>query len=451
MEEGVISQLLRAPIHPLFGDSHMRLTDVSGAGNNWACGYANYGPQYSHTVMDLIRRNLEYCESPQAFLLLHSLGGGTGSGFGSYILEQIADHFPEQYRFTSSLMPSRNDDVITSPYNNLLATARLIECADAVLPIDNQRLIDVINTTTKQVRTADKGSSSVMNLSRLPILTKSTQIKKSNSNVTTSNNINNTNNDSLSNDITNTASSVPSSNTTISPALEQMLAQADAVLDAVSHGLIAASDSRVPSKSSTTNIKKSSIESTKPTTSSNTKGTTKIPSGIKAPSSSRTNTLSSRTTSTGNTVPRPSSSLGTTKSGNTLTKPSIENTESKVPGKGIARVDSKTKMDVASNIIRNRGNSLTSSKSNELTATDKKENEAILDTSLSNNGIGSENTDNDNSSAAAPSTTNTEKRRSGTPYDAMNTLVAHMVSFGKSYKKFLPYDKYTIHIEISIF
>lgn len=32
----------------------------------------------------------EPCDSLQGFMLLHSLGGGTGSGLGSYILQQLA-------------------------------------------------------------------------------------------------------------------------------------------------------------------------------------------------------------------------------------------------------------------------------------------------------------------------------------------------------------------------
>jgi hypothetical protein len=31
---------------------------------------------------------VEACDSLQGFMLLHSLGGGTGSGLGSYILQQ---------------------------------------------------------------------------------------------------------------------------------------------------------------------------------------------------------------------------------------------------------------------------------------------------------------------------------------------------------------------------
>lgn len=32
----------------------------------------------------------EACDSLQGFMLLHSLGGGTGSGLGSHIIEQLA-------------------------------------------------------------------------------------------------------------------------------------------------------------------------------------------------------------------------------------------------------------------------------------------------------------------------------------------------------------------------
>ena len=35
------------------------------------------------------RTQAEACDSLQGFMLLHSLGGGTGSGLGSYILQQL--------------------------------------------------------------------------------------------------------------------------------------------------------------------------------------------------------------------------------------------------------------------------------------------------------------------------------------------------------------------------
>lgn len=158
MEEGVVAQMQRSSIRGLF-DSSSSVTDVSGAGNNWAHGYAVCGPHHRSAIVDRIRLALEACESPQAFFLTHSLGGGTGSGVGSYILEALADEFPEPYRITASLFPSDNDDVITSPYNALLATSRLVDSADCVFAIENQALLDVMAAASRGEKNESASSS----------------------------------------------------------------------------------------------------------------------------------------------------------------------------------------------------------------------------------------------------------------------------------------------------
>ena len=47
-------------------------------------------------------------------MLIHSLGGGTGSGLGTFLLHLLADEFPDVYRFVLAVFPSGDDDVITS-------------------------------------------------------------------------------------------------------------------------------------------------------------------------------------------------------------------------------------------------------------------------------------------------------------------------------------------------
>lgn len=69
---------------------------------------------------------------------------GTGSGLGTFLLKVLEDEFPEVYRFVTSIYPSGEDDVITSPYNSILAMKELNEHADCVLPIDNQVRNDTI-------------------------------------------------------------------------------------------------------------------------------------------------------------------------------------------------------------------------------------------------------------------------------------------------------------------
>ena len=157
MEEGVINQMMNSDIGELFDTKHF-IKDVSGAGNNWAHGFYEYGTKYCNEIVQKIEKALEECDSPQCFMLMHSIGGGTGSGLGSYILKMLNENFPELFKFTISVFPSKDDDVITSPYNSLLSLNQLIENADCVLPIDNQSLLDICNRVESETSKENKSS-----------------------------------------------------------------------------------------------------------------------------------------------------------------------------------------------------------------------------------------------------------------------------------------------------
>ena len=143
MEEGPVAETLRSPIGELF-ESHQYITDVSGSGNNWAHGHALYGPQYAEPIRDAVRATLEKCDSPQSFFVLHSMGGGTGSGLGTYVLRMLEDDFPTLFRFNVAVFPSEDDDVVTSPYNATLALAHLTDASDCVIPVENQALQSIV-------------------------------------------------------------------------------------------------------------------------------------------------------------------------------------------------------------------------------------------------------------------------------------------------------------------
>ncbi|PNH06176.1 Tubulin epsilon chain [Tetrabaena socialis] len=70
------------------------------------------------------------------------------------------DEFPGIFRFTGSVFPSEEDDVVTSPYNAMLALAQLVEGADCVLPVENQALIDIVNRGDAARERAEAGSAS---------------------------------------------------------------------------------------------------------------------------------------------------------------------------------------------------------------------------------------------------------------------------------------------------
>eukprot|EP01036_Dinobryon_divergens_P049623 gene49623-66471_t len=93
MECGPLTETMRGPLGSLFDETQF-VMDVSGSGNNWAHGHMHYGPQYRPKFEEALRRIAEDCDSLQTFILTHSLGGGTGSGVGTYVLGMLEDIFP---------------------------------------------------------------------------------------------------------------------------------------------------------------------------------------------------------------------------------------------------------------------------------------------------------------------------------------------------------------------
>ncbi|KAF7255001.1 hypothetical protein EG68_08634 [Paragonimus skrjabini miyazakii] len=126
-------------------DMEEGVVDVSGSGNNWAVGNCYYGHQYHEELVDVIRKATELCDCLQCFFLIYSLGGGTGSGLGTHLLNILAEDYPNIYRIVTAVFPSMDDDVITSPYNTVLGLGQLTESADCVLPIDNSALANIVN------------------------------------------------------------------------------------------------------------------------------------------------------------------------------------------------------------------------------------------------------------------------------------------------------------------
>jgi tubulin epsilon len=169
MEEGVINEVLNGPLQDLF-DAKQTVRSTDGSGNNWAHGQ-HYGAQYGGEVLESLRAVAETCDSLQSFFLMHSLGGGTGSGLGTYITSLLGDAFPKVYRFTTAVFPSAGDDVVTSPYNSVLSSSELIDHSDCVLPVDNQSLAEVVaminkDTEKEQKRTASREASASLLSSR---------------------------------------------------------------------------------------------------------------------------------------------------------------------------------------------------------------------------------------------------------------------------------------------
>ncbi|KAG1736519.1 beta-tubulin 2 [Suillus lakei] len=145
LESGVCNRLRSGPLGQLFRPDTYFTSD-SGAGNNWAKGWA----ELIDGILDIVRRQSEATEALQGFQIIHSLGGGTGAGLGSLLLSKLREEYPDRMLSTFSILPAPNvSETVVEPYNSLLSVHQLVDNCDLTICIDNEALYDIAVRTLK--------------------------------------------------------------------------------------------------------------------------------------------------------------------------------------------------------------------------------------------------------------------------------------------------------------
>lgn len=131
-----------------------------GSESNWAkWHYGIDDDNMSSRVLETVRWESEKCDRLQGFQIVHSLGGGTGSGLGTHIMENLRREFPKRTINTFSVVPSAAVSAVSadcdltataaveSYYNAALSMARLIDGSDNTYFADNRSLYDTCTST----------------------------------------------------------------------------------------------------------------------------------------------------------------------------------------------------------------------------------------------------------------------------------------------------------------
>ncbi|KAK1345609.1 hypothetical protein QTO34_008071 [Cnephaeus nilssonii] len=128
---------------------------VSGkedAANNYARGHYSLGSEIINLVLERIRKlasgsllsKAEQCSGLQGFLIFRSLGGGTGSGFTSLLMEHLSIQYGRKTKLEFSVYPApRISTAIVEPYNSILTTHFTLEHSDCTFMVDNEALYDI--------------------------------------------------------------------------------------------------------------------------------------------------------------------------------------------------------------------------------------------------------------------------------------------------------------------
>jgi len=140
LEPGTMDVIKAHSMGKMFRPDNM-VFGQTGAGNNWAKGYYTEGQELIDEIMDRVRREVESCECVQGFQLFHSIGGGTGSGLGTLVLNNLRDCYVDRMTSTYTVFPSMKvSDTVVEPYNAVLSTHQLIENSDESFILDNEAM-----------------------------------------------------------------------------------------------------------------------------------------------------------------------------------------------------------------------------------------------------------------------------------------------------------------------
>ncbi|KAG0424981.1 hypothetical protein HPB47_027824 [Ixodes persulcatus] len=101
------------------------------AANNYARGHYTIGKESGDLVLDRLPKLTDQCMGLLGFLVFHSLGGSTGSGFISLLRERRSVNYGKKSRleFSMYLVPQVPMAVV-EPYNSILTTHTTLEHSD---------------------------------------------------------------------------------------------------------------------------------------------------------------------------------------------------------------------------------------------------------------------------------------------------------------------------------
>ena len=82
------------------------ITGKEDAANNYARGHYTIGKEIVDLVLDRIRKLADQCTGLQGFLIFHSFGGGTGSGFTSLLMERLSVDYGKKSKLEFCIYPA---------------------------------------------------------------------------------------------------------------------------------------------------------------------------------------------------------------------------------------------------------------------------------------------------------------------------------------------------------
>lgn len=105
LEPSVVDEVRTGTYRQLFHPEQL-ITGKEDAANNYARGHYTIGKEIVDIVLDRVRKLADQCTGLQGFLVFHSFGGGTGSGFTSLLMERLSVDYGKKSKLEFSIYPA---------------------------------------------------------------------------------------------------------------------------------------------------------------------------------------------------------------------------------------------------------------------------------------------------------------------------------------------------------
>ncbi|KAI3897051.1 hypothetical protein MKW92_052038 [Papaver armeniacum] len=162
LEPTVIDEVRTGTYRQLFHPEQL-IRGKEDAANNFARGHYTIGKEIVDLCLDRIRKLADNCTGLQGFLVFNAVvGGGTGSGLGSLLLERLSVDYGKKSKLGFTVYPSPQVSTsVVEPYNSVLSTHSLLEHTDVAVLLDNEAIYDICR------RSLDIERPTYTNLNRL--------------------------------------------------------------------------------------------------------------------------------------------------------------------------------------------------------------------------------------------------------------------------------------------
>lgn len=143
LEPTVVDEVRTGTYRQLFHPEQL-ITGKEDAANNYARGHYTIGKEIVDLVLDRIRKLADQCTGLQGFLIFHSFGGGTGSGFTSLLMERLSVDYGKKSKLEFAIYPAPQvSTAVVEPYNSILTTHTTLEHSDCAFMVDNEAIYDI--------------------------------------------------------------------------------------------------------------------------------------------------------------------------------------------------------------------------------------------------------------------------------------------------------------------